>query len=328
MTPRELANNCVAESNPKLDDLVTVICSSCNKTSIKQFKYVVKCCRNSCMLYLCRTCSNRRIATDPVIRDKMVKTIRAQSKCSDNTKKLWQNDEYRRKITEASKIVGNRPDEKLRRSTRAVELWNNDAYRLAVTSSCVENYRQPDFTAEVREKLRQSTTRNWAIREIADRYRVGLDKCRAWSSTDDNKAVMKAINDFNRTEAGRRILAERALKQLTNGEIVTYGERTKLQTTKGGEFTTRSSFETRYVHKLEEDDNIIRFIYEPFYIEYEFDDLMHNYTPDFLIIYSNFELELVEVKPKKLINTPKNAAKIMAGRQTGIRFVIVTEDDL
>jgi len=110
-----------------------------------------------------------------------------------------------------------------------------------------------------------------------------------------------------------------------------FGIGSNLKTKKGGSFRTRSSYETRYAELLDVDDSVVRFEYEPFEIEYEFDSVRRFYNPDFLVLYVD-RTELVEVKPKRFLNEEKNPAKFLAAERycldEGIDFVVVTEEDL
>jgi len=275
---------------------------------------------------LCRTCSNRRISADKNVQDKIAKT-KSKKSYSKIFKKLWEDSEYRKKVERSAKEFGNSAEEKHNRSVRAYELWRDDSYRDKVTKSCIENYVQPNYTKEVRNKLSESTKNNWKINNIADKYKIGLAKCAEWSRSDDNKAILQSIIAFNRTPEGRRILSERATRNIKNGKLKSYGKRSTVKSKKGGVITVRSSYEAKYVEILDNDDSVTSFLYEPFFIEYEFDGIIRRYTPDFLV-YENNRLFLVEVKPKRMLEIPINIAKIDAATQLDIDFEIVTEEEL
>ena len=102
-------------------------------------------------------------------------------------------------------------------------------------------------------------------------------------------------------------------------------------TVKGGTFKTRSSYETRYMQQLEDDPKVIKFIYEPFSLEYEHDDILKHYTPDFLVLRRD-RVELIEVKPSRMVTMGRNPAKFRTARryciESGYDFVVVTEVEL
>lgn len=99
-------------------------------------------------------------------------------------------------------------------------------------------------------------------------------------------------------------------------------------TKKGGSFTTKSSYETKYAEILEADPDVVRFTYEPFKIPYKVRGRKKNYIPDFLVEYACGRQLLVEVKPAKLVGLPRNKAKFKAGENHKIDFVVITEEDL
>jgi hypothetical protein len=101
-----------------------------------------------------------------------------------------------------------------------------------------------------------------------------------------------------------------------------------LKTSKGGQFTTKSTYETRYAEILEKDNDVIIFEYEPFDIEYEFEGIKLYYTPDFLVSYLDGHEELIEVKPQKMVVWPKNQAKFSAAKKSHKFFKVITEAEL
>jgi hypothetical protein len=72
----------------------------------------------------------------------------------------------------------------------------------------------------------------------------------------------------------------------------------------------RSSYELKVCFLLDKDDRVLFYDTEPFVIEYEFEDSIHRYLPDFLIKYKNREnLLVVEVKPEDQKRWDRNIAK-------------------
>jgi len=97
---------------------------------------------------------------------------------------------------------------------------------------------------------------------------------------------------------------------------------------KGGIVESKSSYETAYVHQLDADPNVKRFKYESISIRYVWRRRIINYIPDFLVEYVDGSFEIIEVKPKALLNDKKNQAKFKAAQEGLISFRIVTEDEL
>jgi hypothetical protein len=154
------------------------------------------------------------------------------------------------------------------------------------------------------------------------------------ASISGNKKTQNKLDNMSDEEyvAWREKISRSCQLAFKEGRIKPrFGIGKELVTKKGGSFRTRSSYETRYVEILEEDDNVVSFEYEPFEIEYEFDGIKRIYNPDFLVIYNN-HAELVEVKPLRFLDEERNPYKFMAAERyclgEGIDFVVVTEEGL
>jgi hypothetical protein len=101
-----------------------------------------------------------------------------------------------------------------------------------------------------------------------------------------------------------------------------------IETLKGGNFDTKSSYETAYAKMLDENELVESFAYEPLLIKYRYKSRNMNYIPDFLVKFTNGSFEIHEVKPKAMLNKVRNKAKFAAARRGLIPFVLITEDDL
>jgi len=160
-------------------------------------------------------------------------------------------------------------------------------------------------------------------------FSSGIHKIREWLQSEAGKSVTAANIARRRTPEARLASSLRTSELIQRGIIKTNrGHGSHLVTVKGGSFYTKSTYETRYVEILEDDDNVKSFVYEPLRIPYEFGGQQLYYVPDFLVEYYDGHEELVEVKPAKLIDLPKNRAKITAGQQLEIDFVVITEEQL
>jgi hypothetical protein len=199
----------------------------------------------------------------------------AQSaKDSERVIKLWEDKNFRERtlagIQKQKHLGGNSIQA---RSFRAKKLWQNQSYRATVVAA-VNRTRVPMiFTAAIRKKLSEATT-----------------------------------------------------KAAAEGRIHPTGQRTLLYTKKGGNFLTKSSWETTYAKMLDDNPKVISFRYEPIRIPYQWDGNTHFYLPDFLVRYIDHE-ELIEIKPKKLVNSLRNIAKIKGAQQQDIVIQIITEDE-
>ena len=94
----------------------------------------------------------------------------------------------------------------------------------------------------------------------------------------------------------------------------------------------RSSWEERVVKVLDKHPLVESFTVEPFRIPYEFEGQTRHYIPDFLVNLSGGVAEVWEVKPKRLLTTPRNAAKVEAlntfATERGLNSRLVTRADI
>lgn len=159
-------------------------------------------------------------------------------------------------------------------------------------------------------------------------FSSGIFKMRAYlASSAGMLARRRSIVKLRSSEL--RLRASKASAELSKqGKIGHRGYGEHLNTNKGGEFSTKSTYETKYVAMLEEDANVVAFRYEPFGIEYEFGGVRLFYIPDFLVSYADDHEELVEVKPARMVAWPKNQAKFKAASNKHECFKVITESEL
>lgn len=80
-------------------------------------------------------------------------------------------------------------------------------------------------------------------------------------------------------------------------------------------FKYRSSYELAYFHKLEEDSNVVSYMYEPFEVEYvDFYKQSRRYRPDLLILYTDGSLHIAEIKPSAMLRDYDVQAKASAAK--------------
>lgn len=96
-------------------------------------------------------------------------------------------------------------------------------------------------------------------------------------------------------------------------------------------FYCRSSYECKYLEKLETDPDVLSYEVEPLAIPYMFEGRVRNYIPDVMVTRAGKQ-QLVEVKPAVLTDTEQNVQKASAARnwcdQNGIEFLVITESEL
>lgn len=100
------------------------------------------------------------------------------------------------------------------------------------------------------------------------------------------------------------------------------------------EYVFRSAYEFAYFHILEEDENVVSYVVEPFSVGYLFNGIRRAYWPDLLVLYKDGSMEIIEIKPLVFVNKPQVQAKAKGCRRfigthlpnTTYRFV--TEKDI
>lgn len=92
-----------------------------------------------------------------------------------------------------------------------------------------------------------------------------------------------------------------------------------------------SSWELEYMKELENEDNVAKWtknhgIRIPYFTE---DNQFRSYNPDFLIEYTNGEIELVEMKGGHLLNNPNTRRKMEYAKKwcksRGIKYKIYSK---
>ena len=109
-----------------------------------------------------------------------------------------------------------------------------------------------------------------------------------------------------------------------------------VETTKGGSFNCRSSWERRAALRLDADATVVSFRFEPLCIPYlktegDRKNLRH-YIPDFLVEKTDGSKFLLEVKPEAFLKALVNQEKFEAAREftesQGMTFHVWTQKEL
>lgn len=102
-------------------------------------------------------------------------------------------------------------------------------------------------------------------------------------------------------------------------------------------FPYKSSYELAYLHQLETDNEVIKYLYEPFELYYnDVNGKQRIYRPDFMILYTNGSIEITEVKPKIMLKDFDVQSKARSCRlyieenykDVDISYRFITEQDL
>jgi len=98
----------------------------------------------------------------------------------------------------------------------------------------------------------------------------------------------------------------------------------------------KSSYELIVAQYLDNNEKVIKFLYEPISITYSLmvrgKAELHKYYPDFLIYFKDGSKEMWEVKPSSQVKWYKNVYKwkyaMAYCKKIGIKFKIITEKDI
>lgn len=71
----------------------------------------------------------------------------------------------------------------------------------------------------------------------------------------------------------------------------------------------RSSWEQRFMNKLDSDPRVKQWCSECVVVPYYFNGKLHRYFPDFLVVYTNGIKEVVEIKPHRETQKPRKTKK-------------------
>lgn len=92
----------------------------------------------------------------------------------------------------------------------------------------------------------------------------------------------------------------------------------------------RSKYEALFAKYLDQNSQVIKWKYEPFWIPYEYNGKVEKYYPDFLVEWENGSKWIVEVKPEAP-DEAQNLAKFDSAKKwadkSGFKFVLVTEEN-
>lgn len=202
--------------------------------------------------------------------------------------------------------------------------WNKDGTLSEKTKAKISASVSGEKNGQYGRGMTEEEKEKWRESYFSD----GIIKMRCWiRSLSGQEAYAKTLQIIRSDEYVIKA-SEIACDLMRRGKLKYRGKSSKLKTKKGGKFTTKSSYETKFAELLDDDPNVVRFVYEPFKIPYKHRGRKKNYIPDFLVEYIDGTEELIEVKPAKLVSLKRNQAKIKAGENHGLAFRIVTEEDL
>jgi len=157
-----------------------------------------------------------------------------------------------------------------------------------------ERYGGCFYPEEVREKIRSTLTGS----PPRGMYRPCLPGCTCGKHNNPKYGKSEDTKRKNRLAhvgIARPKISEVRQREIEEGRFWPHKWH-KVSSRKGGVFKCRSTFETGFVHVLDEDPNVVEFLYECVKIPYLWQGRQHVTTPDFLVRYVSGEVALIEVK--------------------------------
>jgi len=165
--------------------------------------------------------------------------------------------------------------------------------------------------------------------EFSEKVKNGLSQMSAQKKAKRIKKAGETLK--NKSPEEKQASRDKAMHTLhKNG----YGKKNvRVYSKKRAEFMNcRSSYEKKAIEKMDNDEDILYYEYEPVTIPYVFDKEDHSYYPDFLVEHRFDGSKIIEVKPKNLVEHEVNIAKFEAARlyceEYDLLYEIWTEEEL
>lgn len=133
----------------------------------------------------------------------------------------------------------------------------------------------------------------------------------------------------------REKISKTRSQKIVNGEYNGWFLKGKIFSEKmNKEIVFRSSWERNFIKELDNDPEVVSFIFEPFSVQYydTTEERNRHYIPDFLVVYKNGSNIVVEIKPSYYLDAQVNKDKFKAMQEhckkTGMLFEVKTEKSL
>lgn len=195
---------------------------------------------------------------------------------------------------------------------------------------------------KVNKKISQTKKRQYASGEVAhpmvgktlsEEHKKKISQARKDKGLSAGKNNPMFGKNHSR-ETCEKISKTRSEK-IVNGEYDGWFNKGKHFSSKmNREMCYRSSWEKNVYEYLDEDNAVVVYDSEPFYLKYySTTDKQHrNYIPDILITYKDGERKLIEIKPTYFLDAQINKDKFKAAREycdvRGIIFEVWTEKEI
>jgi hypothetical protein len=231
------------------------------------------------------------------------------------TKRRWDDPEERARWIEAMTEVANRPERKAMQSEISTEMWSDPERRKRQSEIIAEYWQDPEFRDMI------SVAHKEAMQDPEHRARMS-DVIRERWEDGGVYTTVEYMENLSRAVASWLVNLSNSLE--TNPQLpYVYSEKAMR------DVPYRESYEYAFIKILDNDPEVLWFNYECVLVPYEFDGCTHHYVPDFVVLYTDDDWEVVEIKPKAFLDDPMNVAKFKAAEaKYGDHFVVLTEKDL
>lgn len=284
--------------NSKSDFLL--ICECCDKefkSSKKTAKYCSIVCSNKNRqlkenrdnhLNICEICG---VEFKSIFKEKRF----CSEKCNRKFRYLEELKILIKYTCEWCKSVFERP-----KSFKETRFCSNSCSKFAMHANMSEQEKE-----NWKNKISESNTGNIFTPERKEQYRKMF-------SGGGNPRFGVPVSDKIKNKIAES-LSKTISEKIVKGEFLSWFEKGKIFSNKmKKEVVYRSSWEKTVYEFLDQNEEVIEFSVEPFYIPYLFEGLTKHYIPDVLITYKNGIQKLVEIKPSVFINYSINQSKFSA----------------
>tara|TARA_Y100000310_G_scaffold230794_1_gene233329 strand:+ start:51950 stop:52924 length:975 start_codon:yes stop_codon:yes gene_type:complete len=204
---------------------------------------------------------------------------------------------------------------------------------------------------EVRKKISETKKQQFASGEVVHPWtgkrhteetksKIGRTRIEMGVARGENNPMfgkrgeLSPNHGIKRSDKTRELMSIQKAKQWINGKYNGvdlgnhYKRGTHSSTKLNRDIHYRSSWEKIVYETLDNDEDIVTYVPEPYSIRYLY-DRPRRYIPDILIIYKDGAQKLIEIKPEYLVSAKKNQAKFKAARafckSRNILFEVWTE---
>jgi hypothetical protein len=197
-----------------------------------------------------------------------------------------------------------------------------DRDKLFCSRSCATVHQNKIMFSDdkIKNKISQTKKRQYETGEVVHPFfgkNLTVEHKQKLSDTKTKEGKWKGQNNpayGGQSKEVREKMSKTRAERIQSGEIkLSKGECVFFQKA-NKEVFARSSWEKDYIQKIDQDENIISAIFEPFVISYEYDQ-GRNYIPDILIIYKDGSKKLIEIKPSYFLDAEINKCKFSAARK-------------